>query len=29
MKGYGRNDFKIALARQAVNRALQHVGGIA
>jgi xanthine dehydrogenase YagS FAD-binding subunit len=29
MKGYGQNDFKIALVKRAVNRALQHVGGVA
>jgi len=28
MRGYGQNDFKIALVKRAVNRALQHVGGV-
>jgi xanthine dehydrogenase YagS FAD-binding subunit len=27
MRGYGQNDFKIALARRAVVRALEHAGG--
>ena len=29
MHGYGKNDFKITLARRAVERTLDHVGGIA
>jgi xanthine dehydrogenase YagS FAD-binding subunit len=29
MRGYGQNDFKIALTRRAVARALAHAGGIA
>ena len=29
MRGYGENDFKIALARRAVTRALAHAGGVA
>ena len=29
MRGYGQNDFKIALTRRAVARALSHAGGVA
>ena len=29
MRGYGQNDFKIALTRRAVARALAHAGGVA
>jgi xanthine dehydrogenase YagS FAD-binding subunit len=29
MRGYGKNDFKITLARRSIERALGHVGGLA
>jgi hypothetical protein len=29
MRGYGQNDFKIALTQRAVGRALAHAGGAA